>query len=78
MVDSCGCRTGAAFLAAALLVSGLWYAWAWHAATLSAGAAVLRVFLWAFCAAMVGKIVGILGFRIRAFRARSLGPQTRA
>ena len=80
MVDSCGCGTGAAFLAAALLVSGLWYAWAWYTATISAGAAVLRVFLWAFSAAIVGKIVGMLGFRIRALRARSLalGPQTQA
>ena len=57
--DSCGCALGAKVLAGAFVVSSVWYAWQAHTSNLGAGAVVLRVFLWSFLGAVVGKLVGI-------------------
>ena len=57
--DSCGCALGAKFLAAAFVVSSVWYAWQAHTSNLGAGAVGLRIFLWSFLGAMAGKLVGI-------------------
>jgi hypothetical protein len=68
--DSCGCAMSARFVAVALIASAAWYAWHWHSATPSIGGAVLRVLAWAFVAAGVGKILGIVQFRTRSRRPR--------
>jgi hypothetical protein len=53
----------ARFAAIALIASVGWYAWQWHAATLSFGGAALRVLACALVSASVGKIIGILRAR---------------
>src|SRR3974377_1079153 len=44
--DACGCAMGARFLAAALLISTVWYAWLWESSHLSVGAVLVRVSVW--------------------------------
>ena len=68
--DSCGCAMGARFLAFALVSSIAWYAWHWHSSMLSIWGILLRVLIWALIAACVGKIVGIVEFRLRSRRWR--------
>jgi hypothetical protein len=50
---------GAKFLAAALPASILWYAWPGHFSRSSVGRICLTVFLVAFTAGLVGKVVGL-------------------
>lgn len=69
--DTCGCAMGARFLAAALLISTVWYVWPWESSHLSVGAVLVRVSLWSLLAAGTGKIVGIVASRKRA-RGRSI------
>jgi hypothetical protein len=57
---------GARFLAAALLLSTLWYVWRCHASALSAKAALLRIAVISFLAAGLGKAIGIALARKRA------------
>jgi len=66
LVDSCGCKMGAAFVGVGLLASTLWYGWQWHLNTLPFRVMVLRVITWSVAAGFVGKIVGILIFRMRS------------
>jgi hypothetical protein len=61
---------GARFLAVALTASTAWYGWCWYSSRLSIGGAFLRIMMWAFIAACVGKIVGIVEFRLRSRRWR--------
>jgi len=68
--DNCGCAMGARFMAAALFVSVAWYAWHWHTRGLSLGAVSVRIAGFTFCAALVGKIVGIIAFRHRSTAAQ--------
>jgi hypothetical protein len=68
--DSCGCAMGARFLAFALVSSIVWYAWHWHSSMLSIWAILLRVLVWAFVATCIGKIVGIVEFRLRSRKSR--------
>ena len=60
---------GTRFLAAALILCSLWYAWPWNRLTLSFWGVILRVLLWSFLAAGLGKIVGIIAFRFHARKA---------
>ncbi len=66
--DSCGCVMGARFLAVALVLATVWYAWQWHTSTLTLKAVLLRIFLWSFLAAIAGKSVGIVAYRTRRQR----------
>jgi hypothetical protein len=55
--NGCGCVMGARCLAAALIISTVWYAWQWQSSSLSIEAALVRVLVWSFLAAAVGKTV---------------------
>jgi hypothetical protein len=68
--DSCGCEMGARFLAVALALAGVWYAWHWRVFMFAPWASLLRVFLWLFPAALAGKAVGLIAYRTR--RRKSL------
>jgi hypothetical protein len=61
--DSCGCATGARFLAVTLVLSTACYAWLWVAFQLSIWAALLRILGWSFLGALLGKTVGIVNYR---------------
>jgi hypothetical protein len=61
----CGCAMGARFLAGALLISTIWYAWRWESSDLSVSAALARTIVWSLLAATAGKIVGIVASRKR-------------
>jgi hypothetical protein len=63
--DSCGCVTGARFLAVTLALSTACYTWLWAAAELSIWAALLHILVWSFLGALLGKIVGIVNYRLR-------------
>lgn len=65
--DSCGCAMGARFLAVGLAISSLWYG---RTSGLSIGAILLRIMLWSFLAACLGKIVGIILFSLRRHRVQ--------
>jgi hypothetical protein len=74
LADSCGCVTGARFLAVALVLSTAWYGWHWAAAGLSIWGALLRILVWSFLGATLGKIVGVVSFQLRSRRrARMAG-----
>ncbi|HET7215267.1 MAG TPA: hypothetical protein VFL79_16885 [Terriglobia bacterium] len=60
--DSCGCEMGARFLAVAVALASVWYAWHWPAFLFAPWASLLRVFLWLFLAAIAGKAVGIIAY----------------
>ncbi len=66
LVDSCGCKMGAAFVGVGLFASTVWYGWQWHLSTLPIRAMVLRVVTWSVAAGFAGKIMGILIFRVRS------------
>lgn len=61
---------GARFLAVALVVAGMWYAWHWRVFLLAPWVSLLRVFLWLFPAALAGKTVGIIAYRARHRKSR--------
>jgi hypothetical protein len=63
--DSCGCVTGARFLAVTLVLSTACYAWLWAAAELSIWAALLHILVLSLLGALLGKTVGILNYRLR-------------
>lgn len=69
-VDSCGCAMGARFLAVAFAGSTAWYLSQWHA--YSFGGICGRVLLVSFAAAVLGKIVGIVWFRLKHSRPSPL------
>ena len=60
----------ARFLAAALLISTVWYGWQWQSSELSLGAMLLRVSVWSVIASLVGKIVGIAASKWHAHKYR--------
>ena len=62
--DSCGCVTGARFLAVTLGLSTACYAWLWTASRLSIWAALLHILVWSFLGALLGKTVGIVNYRL--------------
>jgi hypothetical protein len=68
--DSCGCAMGAKFLGVGLAASLAWYGWHWHTYDLSLWNVSWRVVLTSFAAAAVGKIIGILAFRMRTHTRR--------
>jgi hypothetical protein len=67
--DACGCAMGAKFLGAALAASMAWYGWHWKAAAGSPWSACWRIALVSFAAAVVGKMAGLLAYRMRQARA---------
>jgi hypothetical protein len=62
--DSCGCAMGARFLGVALAASVVWFVW--HRSEYSLARAGVRVLTFAFGGAVIGKLVGIAVYRIRA------------
>ena len=63
--DSCGCAMGAKFLGLGLVASIAWYGWHWHASDLSLWSMALRATLTSFAFAAVGKVVGMIAFKMR-------------
>ena len=63
--DSCGCVTGARFLAVTLVLSTACYGWLWTTSGLSIWSALLRILVWSFLGALLGKTVGIVNYRLR-------------
>jgi len=63
--DSCGCKMGATFVIAALLVSSVYFGWQYHAHGLSLSSVALRVFIVTVLAGGAGKLIGIGLFSLR-------------
>jgi hypothetical protein len=66
--DRCGCAMGARFLGAALVVSTVWFAW--HRREYSFTRAGVWILVFTFAAAILGKLVGIAIYRLRARMSR--------
>jgi hypothetical protein len=62
--DSCGCAMSARFLGLSILVSVGWLAWHWG--DYSPFGAAVRVLIFVFAAATLGKLVGIAVYRARS------------
>jgi hypothetical protein len=71
--DRCGCAMGARFTGVALVASVAWFAWHWHEYSLAR--AGVRTLILAFAGAVIGKLVGIGVYRLRA-RTLPLLPRT--
>ncbi len=67
--DRCGCAMGGRFLAAGLAGSIAWFAWSWHFHALGWGYVSWRVFAVSFAAAVIGKVLGIVLFRLKSKRS---------
>jgi hypothetical protein len=63
--DACGCAMGAKFLGVGLVSSIAWLAWHHHTHALHPWSVCWRVLLTAFLFATLGKLVGMLVFRLR-------------
>jgi hypothetical protein len=61
---------GARFLGVALVASIVWYALHWHKYSLARAGA--RILIFAFVAAILGKVVGIVTYRLRTRRLRDV------
>jgi hypothetical protein len=57
---------GARFLAIALVAASGWYVWHWRSSALLLWQVGLRILIWSFVAATVGKVIGILLFKRRS------------
>jgi len=66
--DSCGCAMGARFLGAALIASITWFTW--HRHEYSLGRAGVRILIFTFAGAILGKLVGIAAYRLREHMLR--------
>lgn len=66
--DSCGCVMGAKFLGVGMAGSVGWFVWHWRSNSLSVWSVGWRVLAISFSAAIVGKLIGLLLFRMRAAR----------
>jgi hypothetical protein len=72
--DSCGCAMGARFLGVTLVASIVWFGWHWRERSLSR--AGIQILVFAFAAAILGKLVGIAFYRLRKWRnAHPRSPQ---
>jgi len=67
--DACGCAMSARFLAAAQLISMVWYGWRWHSSGLSLGDMLLWILVWSVLASFAGKIVGIAASKWHAHKS---------
>lgn len=67
-VDSCGCAMGARFLGGTLVASIVWFALHWHKYSLAR--AGIRILIFAFAGAALGKLVGMAVYRLRRRRLR--------
>jgi hypothetical protein len=67
--DACGCAMSARFLAAALVISAVWYGWRWQSSGLSLGAMLLWILVWSVLASLAGKIVGIAASKWHAHKS---------
>jgi len=65
-VDSCGCAMGARFLGVTLIASIVWFALHWHKYSLARVG--IRILIFAFVGAALGKLVGIAVYRLRRRR----------
>jgi hypothetical protein len=63
--DSCGCAMGARFLALGLITSSTWFLFHWSSSIHSGWSVLGRIFLVTFCAALVGKVVGIIRYKMQ-------------
>jgi hypothetical protein len=68
--DSCGCAMGARFLGATLVASIVWFAGHRHEYSLAHAGA--RILIFAFAGAILGKIVGIVAYRVRDYTLRDM------
>lgn len=68
--DSCGCAMGARFLGVALVASIGYFAWHWR--EYSVARAGVRILVFAFAGAILGKVVGIAAYRLRARMSRGV------
>ncbi len=68
--DSCGCAMGARFLGGTLIASIAWFAWHWHEYSLAR--AGVRILIFAFAGAVLGKLVGIVLYRLRGRTLREM------
>jgi hypothetical protein len=68
--DSCGCAMGARFMGATLVASIVWFAWHWHGYSLAR--AGVRILIFAFAGAVLGKLVGIAAYRLRGRTLRDM------
>lgn len=68
--DSCGCAMGAWFLGVTLVASIVWFGLRWH--EYSVARAGVRILIFAFAGATLGKLVGIALYRLRRRRLRDL------
>jgi hypothetical protein len=66
--DSCGCAMGARFLGATLVASIAWFAG--HLREYAITRAGVRILIFSFVGAIVGKLVGIGAYRLRARASR--------
>lgn len=69
--DSCGCKTGAWFMLAGLVISSSFFGWQYFAGQSSLVLSVLKVLLSTFLAGAFGKTLGILSYRQKQKRAVS-------
>ena len=67
--DSCGCAMGARFLGVTLVASVVWFAWHWREYSLAR--AGVRILVLALAGAILGKLVGIAVYRLRARKLRN-------
>jgi hypothetical protein len=72
--DSCGCAMSARFLGVTLVASILWFGWRWHEYSLAH--AGVRILIFAFAAAILGKLVGIAAYRLRTRQLRDRFSET--
>ena len=68
--DSCGCAMGARFLGVTLAASIVYFAW--HGREYSLARAGVRILVFAFAGAILGKLVGIAAYRLRVRMSRDV------
>ncbi len=68
--DSCGCVMGARFMGATLVSSFVWFAL--HRHEFSLAHAGVRILIFAFTGAILGKLVGIAVYRLRGRTLRDM------
>jgi len=68
--DSCGCAMGARFMGVTLVASIAWFTWHWHEYSLARVG--VRILIFAFAGAVLGKLVGIAAYRLRGHTLRDM------
>jgi hypothetical protein len=65
LIDSCGCAMSAVFMSFGILGAAIWIALLWRTHPQSPWSIAWRLILVTFAAAAVGKVFGILAYRMR-------------